>query len=129
MTIVASLLLLLLLLVTTCCFYDDIIPTVSAHGYLKTPRSRNLVACKFVCVCALYFTCLFVLPIISISSLPRTLPLDSHNTIQYNEQPTDQDKNWETYLSGGGTSNDPSPEDCPHCLNRGGILAQCVTNN
>ena len=43
----------------------------------------------------------------------------SRNLVAY------QDKNWETYLSGGGTSNDPSPEDCPHCLNRGGILAQC----
>ena len=39
---------------------------------------------------------------------------------------TDQDKNWESYLSQtGGSSADPYPEDCPHCLNRGGILAQC----
>ena len=116
MTIVASLL-LLLLLVTTYCFFDDIIPTVSAHGYLKTPRSRNLVACKFVCVYV--YVCVFSLHI----------PSRLSQYTQYNTQPTDQDKNWETYLSGGGTSNDPSPEDCPHCLNRGGILAQCVTNN
>ena len=27
-----------------------LLPTnVSGHGYLKTPRSRNLVACKFFC--------------------------------------------------------------------------------
>ena len=80
MTMIASSLLLLLPSLL-CCFFFYPPPTVSAHGYLKTPRSRNLVAY--------------------------------------------QDKNWETYLSGGGTSNDPSPEDCPHCLNRGGILAQC----
>jgi len=49
---------------------------VSAHGYLKTPRSRNLVAY--------------------------------------------QDKNYEM-----PDMNDPKPEDCPHCLNRGGNLAQC----
>jgi len=49
---------------------------VTAHGYLKTPRSRNLVAY--------------------------------------------QDKNWETL----DVSN-PKPEDCPHCLNMGGSLAQC----
>ena len=82
MMMIASSPLLLLLPSLLCCyfiFYPP--PTVSAHGYLKTPRSRNLVAY--------------------------------------------QDKNWETFLSGGGTSNDPSPEDCPHCLNRGGILAQC----
>ena len=54
---------------------------VSAHGYLKTPRSRNLVAFE--------------------------------------------DLNWETYLGGTGGTNDPLPEDCPHCLNRGGTLAQC----
>lgn len=54
---------------------------VSAHGYLKTPRSRNLVAFE--------------------------------------------DLNWETYLGGTGGANDPLPEDCPHCLNRGGTLAQC----
>jgi len=52
------------------------IPMVSAHGYLKTPRSRNLVAY--------------------------------------------QDKNYEM-----PDMNDPKPEDCPHCLNRGGNLAQC----
>jgi len=39
----------------------------------------------------------------------------------------DQDKNWETFLSGNGANNDPEPEDCPHCLNRGGSLAQCGT--
>jgi len=33
---------------------------------------------------------------------------------------TDQDKNYEF-----PTASDPYPEDCPHCLNRGGILAQC----
>ncbi|KAL3808826.1 hypothetical protein ACHAXA_000009 [Cyclostephanos tholiformis] len=54
---------------------------VSAHGYLKSPRSRNLVAFE--------------------------------------------DKNWETFLGGSGGSNDPLPEDCPHCLNKGGSLAQC----
>jgi len=57
-----------------------VIARSNAHGYLKTPRSRNLVAY--------------------------------------------QDKNWETFYS-GGSSADPYPEDCPHCLNRGGTLAQC----
>jgi len=57
------------------------IPCVLAHGYLKTPRSRNIIAY--------------------------------------------QDKNWSTFHSGNGANNDPEPEDCPHCLNRGGSLAQC----
>lgn len=58
-----------------------LMPSVSAHGFLKTPRSRNIVAY--------------------------------------------QDQNWASYLGGHGASNDPEPEDCPHCLNRGGSLAQC----
>jgi len=33
---------------------------------------------------------------------------------------TDQDKNYEF-----PTASNPYPEDCPHCLNRGGTLAQC----
>lgn len=66
-----------LFLITTTTYYCG----VSAHGYLKTPRSRNLVAFE--------------------------------------------DLNWETYLGGTGGTDDPLPEDCPHCLNRGGTLAQC----
>jgi len=36
-----------------------------------------------------------------------------------------QDKNWQTYYSGVGGEADPMPEDCVHCLNRGGTMAQC----
>jgi predicted carbohydrate-binding protein with CBM5 and CBM33 domain len=49
---------------------------VDAHGYLKSPRSRNYHA--------------------------------SINPI------------WS-----GGTATDPSPENCPHCLNIGGTEARC----
>jgi predicted carbohydrate-binding protein with CBM5 and CBM33 domain len=49
---------------------------VDAHGYLKSPRSRNYQA--------------------------------SINPI------------WS-----GGTSTDPAPENCPHCLNIGGTEARC----
>ena len=36
-----------------------------------------------------------------------------------------EDKNRETFFGGAGGSTDPFPEDCSHCLNRGGTLAQC----
>jgi hypothetical protein len=49
---------------------------VSGHGFLRSPRSRNLVA---------------------------------YEDRIYNDQ----------------TAFDPLPEDCPHCLNRGGTLARC----
>jgi predicted carbohydrate-binding protein with CBM5 and CBM33 domain len=49
---------------------------VEAHGYLKSPRSRNY-----------------------------------HASI---------DPIWS-----GGTSTDPAPENCPHCLNIGGTEARC----
>ena len=48
------------------------VPCIDAHGYLKSPRSRNYVA--------------------------------------------NRDGKW-----WGGTANDPKVEDCPHCLNQGGI--------
>ena len=48
------------------------LPGADAHGYLKSPRSRNYVA--------------------------------------------NRDGKW-----WGGTANDPKIEDCPHCLNQGGI--------
>ena len=53
---------------------------IEGHGYIKSPRARNLVAYE--------------------------------------------DTVWHPQ-----TANDPEPETCPHCLNRDGILAQCVTNN
>ena len=54
---------------------------VEGHGYIKTPRSRNLVAYE--------------------------------------------DRVWYPQ-----TANDPEPEDCPHCLNRGGSRARCgLTEN
>jgi len=49
---------------------------VDAHGYLKSPKSRNYYA----------------------------------NT----------DGKWS-----GGTASDPAPENCPHCLNRGGTDGVC----
>lgn len=52
------------------------LPYVLSHGFLSTPRSRNLVAYED----RVYY------------------PL---------------------------TSDDPLPEDCPNCLNRGGTLARC----
>jgi chitinase len=52
------------------------LPTTHAHGYLKTPRARNLLAY--------------------------------------------QEKDYEY-----GSEDSPYPEDCPHCLNRGGTLTQC----
>lgn len=55
------------------------LPTTS-HGFLSTPRSRNLVAYQD----RVYY------------------PL---------------------------TENDPLPEDCPNCLNRGGVLARCGVVN
>jgi len=54
-----------------------ITPTeTSAHGFLASPRSRNLVAYE--------------------------------DRVYYPQ-----------------TENDPLPEDCPNCLNRGGVMARC----
>ena len=50
--------------------------TANGHGYLSSPRSRNLLA--------------------------------HEETVWF-----------------APTSNDPEPETCPHCLNRGGVLARC----
>ena len=68
------------------------------------------------------------------SNRPYPIAIQSHTHIYHllshtyllTHYTTDQDKNWQTYLSQtGGSSIDPYPEDCPHCLNRGGTLAQC----
>ena len=68
---------LLSLFVLCCCIgYHLTINLVNAHGYIKSPRSRNLLAFE--------------------------------------------DTVWWPI-----TANDPEPETCPHCLNRGGSRAQC----
>mmetsp|Transcript_5231 Transcript_5231/g.9608 ORF Transcript_5231/g.9608 Transcript_5231/m.9608 type:complete len:307 (+) Transcript_5231:1-921(+) len=60
----------------TLCIASWLVKQADSHGYLSSPRSRNLLA--------------------------------SEETVWWPQ-----------------TENDPEPETCPHCLNRGGSLARC----
>ena len=63
----------------------------ASHGYLKTPRSRNLLACELFCLD-------FISPEASGRTKYTTLFIEV------------QDKNWQTYY-GGGSDTNPMPED------------------